>query len=295
MAAIGLAANVIVLVVAGLGLELTLPTSTARQATSQLVLPSVVVNPVATALLGGLLLNRLRTRQLAEANARLQAEVEAQLAEVRASRARIVAAGDEQRKRVERDIHDGAQQRLVGLTITLRLLRSKLEADASPDLVATLDQARSEAKAALTELRELAHGIHPQILSQSGIGPAIEQAANNAPVPMRLGIETGRRYEPGIESAVYFVVSEALANMAKYAHAKEAEVRVVELAGSLRVEVCDDGVGGADPTAGGGLRGLMDRLAAVEGRLDVLSPKGAGTRLVATIPLPHESAAENPG
>jgi signal transduction histidine kinase len=290
LAGFGFVANLVVLVVIGLGLSVTLPAPVAQQATAQLVPPSILVMPVATALVGGLLVNRLRSRHLTEANELLQAEVEAQLAAVRASRARIVAAGDEERKRVERDIHDGAQQRLVGLTITLRLLQSKLGPDASGDAVATLEQARTDAKAALTELRELARGIHPQILTDSGIGPAIEQLANNAPIPVRLTIETDGRYKPSVESAAYFVVSEALANMAKYAEASEATIRLAELAGSLRVEVCDDGIGGADPARGSGLRGLMDRLAAINATMDVISPKGGGTRLVATIPLPVATA-----
>ncbi len=294
LAAFGLAANVVVLAIVAVGLTVTMSPSVAEDATGQLTPPSVLVNPAATALIGGLLVNRLRARQLTSANERLQAEVETQLAQVRASRARIVAAGDEERKRLERDIHDGAQQRLVGLTITLRLLRSKIGPDAPVDVVSTLDQARSDAKAALTELRELARGIHPQILTESGIGPAVEQLANNAPVPVRLAIETDRRYETSIESAAYFVVSEALANMAKYADANEAAIRVAETGGSLRVEICDDGVGGADPAHGSGLRGLMDRLAAIDGSLDVMSPLGGGTRLVATIPVAVTPAA-NPG
>jgi signal transduction histidine kinase len=281
----GLAANLVILVVAGVGLALTVPADIAGQATLQLVLPSVLVNPVATALLGGLLRNRVRARRLIEANERLQAEVEARLAEVRASRARIVAAGYEERKRVERDIHDGAQQRLVGLVLTLRLLRSRLGSDVAPEVEAALDQASTDARAALAELRELARGIHPQILTEAGIGPAIESVADRAPVPVRVSIEAEGRYDAAIESAAYFVVSEALTNVAKYAEATEASVRVAEVSGNLRIEVRDDGVGGADPSAGTGLRGLADRLAAIDATLDVVSPAGGGTTLIATIPL----------
>ncbi len=293
MGAFGLVASAAVFVVAGVGLGLTLPASVAQPATRALALPSVLVNPVATALLGAVLLNRLKRRRLAVANERLQAELEAQLGEVRASRARIVAAADEERKRVERDIHDGAQQRLVGLSLTLRLLRSKLGSGASPDVIATLDQASSDAKAALTELRELARGIHPQILTETGLGPAIESLADRAPFPVRLEIDANGRYGPAAESAAYFTVSESLANVAKYAEASTAAVRVVEVGGKLRIEVRDDGVGGADPAAGTGLRGLTDRLAAIDATLDVISPKGGGTHVIASIPV--RPAHGNPG
>ncbi len=286
MAAFGLLANAIVLVVAGLGLAATLPLPVAQDATAQLVLPSLVVNPAATALLGGLLRNRLRARQLMERNERLQAEVERQLEEVRASRARIVAAGYEERKQLERDIHDGAQQRLVGLALTLRLLRSRIPAEAPMELVTGLDRAREEARAALTELRDLARGIHPQVLTDAGIGAAVESLADRSPVPVRLTIETDRRFDPAVESAAYFVVSEALTNVAKYAEAGVAAVHVAEVpAGALRVEVRDDGVGGANTAGGTGLRGLADRLAGIDGTLDVISPDGGGTSVIATIPL----------
>lgn len=221
--------------------------------------------------------------RLAVENEKLQGEVEEQLDEVRASRARIVEAGDAERKRVERDLHDGAQQRLVSLTLALRLARSRLGADDDPDLAARLDEASAEAKAALAELRELARGIHPQILTGSGLGPALESLAGRSPVGVTVQIGQGR-YPPAVEGAAYFAVSEALANVAKYANAGHVVVRGDWAAGSLTVEIADDGIGGADQGLGTGLRGLADRLAAIDGTLEVVSPVGGGTRVLARIP-----------
>ncbi len=221
---------------------------------------------------------------LAADNARLNAEVATQLREVRASRARIVAAGDAERKRVERDLHDGAQQRLVSLTLALRLARTRLGDDLDPAAKLSLDQASAEAKAALSELRELARGIHPQILTEAGLGPAVESLAARSPVPVAVEVDQ-RRFPPVVEGAAYFTISEALANVAKYSHGHQAQVRASWLDDELTVEVADDGVGGADPSTGTGLRGLVDRLEAVNGSLDIRSPLGSGTRLVARIPV----------
>ena len=215
--------------------------------------------------------------------ARLQAEIELQLDEVRASRTRIVAAGDAERKRLERDLHDGAQQRLVSLTLALRLARAKLGDDLDPAAARSLDQASDDARAALSELRHLARGIHPQILTEAGLGPAIETLASRSPFAVSVEVRADR-FSPAIEGAAYFTVSEALANIAKYAKATSATVRAELRDGDLTVEIVDDGVGGADPTLGSGLRGLADRLAAISGTLEIVSPSGGGTRLVANIP-----------
>jgi signal transduction histidine kinase len=279
----GLVAHVVILATVGVGVALTVSATTAINALSVITLPVLVVPPVATALLGSLLVNRLRARGLAEANARLQARVAAQLEEVRASRARIVAATDAERKRVERDLHDGAQQRLVAVTLSLRLARTQLETGAVDDAAATLAETTEESKAALSELRELARGIHPQILTESGLRPAIESLAKRAPVPVDLEVDVARA-SPVVESTAYFVVSEALANVAKYSAATHALVRVRDPGDRIEVEVVDDGIGGADPAAGSGLRGLADRLAAINGTLDVHSLPGQGTRIVAHIP-----------
>jgi signal transduction histidine kinase len=232
----------------------------------------------------GLVASVASAMRLAVENERLQAAVEEQLVEVRASRARIVAAGDAERRRVERDLHDGAQQRLVSLMLSLRLAQARLGHGADPSLRDSLDQASAEARAALVELRELARGIHPEILTQAGLGPAIQSLADRAPVEVTVDVGT-ERYSAAIEGAAYFVVSEALANIAKYARASRVVVRSTTQAGSLTLEVSDDGVGGADAAAGSGLRGLADRLSAVDGSLQVVSPPGGGTRLRAIIPI----------
>jgi signal transduction histidine kinase len=221
--------------------------------------------------------------RLAVENERLQDEVEAQLDEVRASRARIVEAGDAERRRVERDLHDGAQQRLVALTLALRMARSRAGRDIDPALASTLDEASAEARAALTELRELAHGIHPQVLTGSGLGAAVESLAQRSMVEVSVSIAAGR-YPAQVEGAAYFAISEALTNVAKYAEADHVVVRGDWADGALTIEVADDGIGGADADRGTGLRGLADRLAAVDGTLEVVSPVGGGTRLLARIP-----------
>lgn len=231
-----------------------------------------------------------RIQTLAADNARLQAEIEAQLSEVRASRRRIIAAGDAERKRVERDLHDGAQQRLVSLTLALRLARARLGDDLDHSAKLSLDQATDEAKAALAELRELARGIHPQILTEAGLGAAVASLAARSPVGVAVEI-TDDRYSPAVEGAAYFTISEGLANIVKYSRAGVARVRVEQLDGHLAIEIVDDGVGGADPGAGSGLRGLADRLEAINGSLEVQSPLGAGTRLVARIPVVEASVA----
>jgi signal transduction histidine kinase len=220
---------------------------------------------------------------LAVENERLAAEVEAQLTEVRASRARIVEAGDRERRRVERDLHDGAQQRLVSLSLELQVARRALGEDGDPAVRQSLDRAAAEALAALAELRDLAVGIYPLILTESGLGEAVESLADRASVDVSVDIGP-ERYAPVVEGAAYFVISEALANVTKYARATRAAVRVRGLGDHVSIEVDDDGVGGADPRAGSGLRGLADRLAALNGTITIVSPIGGGTRIAAQIP-----------
>ena len=206
-------------------------------------------------------------------------------AEVRRSRTRIVEAADAERRRVERNLHDGAQQRLVALSLALRRARAQLPADGSATAGATLDEASSQLQAAMAELRELARGIHPAILTEAGLVPAIRSLAAESPVPVTLGLDLPAGLSSHVEAAAYFVVAESLTNIAKYAEARQVDVIGTVAGGELRVEVRDDGRGGADPAAGSGLRGLSDRVAALDGHLEVISPVGGGTRVVATFPL----------
>jgi PAS domain S-box-containing protein len=203
--------------------------------------------------------------------------------EIHASRQRIVSAEAAERRRLERNLHDGAQQRLVALSLSLRLARAKIAQD--PGAAARLlEEADAELAHALAELRELARGIHPAVLTDRGLEPALEHLASRSPVPVKLSIPS-ERLPQSVEAAAYFVVSEALANVAKYADASLVEVTVERQNGRVLVEVGDDGVGGADPMQGTGLRGLADRLSALDGRLEVDSPAGAGTRVRAEIPV----------
>jgi signal transduction histidine kinase len=211
----------------------------------------------------------------------LQAEVRAQLAEVRASRARIVAAADAERRRLERDLHDGAQQRLVSTCLDLKLAASST---ADPAARRTLAAAAESLQEALAELRELARGIHPAVLTDEGLGPALRSLAERSRLPTDLDYRVPDRLAATVEATAYFVASEALANVAKHANATRASVAVTRPDGHLVVRVADDGVGGADPARGSGLRGLMDRVGAVDGRLLVTTPDTGGTTVVAEIP-----------
>ncbi len=231
----------------------------------------------------GLITSVASAMLLAVENDRLTAEVEAQLLEVRASRARIVEAGDRERRRVERDLHDGAQQRLISLSLELQVARRSLGEGGDASVRRSLDRAAEEALAALAELRDLAIGIHPLILTEAGLGAAVESLADRTSVDVAVDVGT-ERYPQPVEGAAYFVVSEALANVTKYAKATKATVRVRRVANQLSIEVADDGVGGADPSSGSGLRGLADRLAALDGTLTVDSPIGGGTVISARIP-----------
>jgi signal transduction histidine kinase len=190
-----------------------------------------------------------------------------------------------ERRRLERDLHDGAQQRLVSLALTLRLAREKLDSEPK-EAGRLLDRSREELAEALQELRELARGIHPAVLSDRGLGAAVETLARRAPLPVEILGLPAKRLPEHVELAAYFVVSEALTNVAKYASASQAAVTVTRRDGRLEVTVSDDGVGGADPDLGTGLRGLGDRLAAIEGQLDIDSEAGRGTTVCACIPCP---------
>jgi signal transduction histidine kinase len=217
-------------------------------------------------------------------NQRLDAELRARVVELRASRARLVEAADGERRRIERDLHDGAQSRLVALALNLRLARMGVS-DGS-DTAALLDGSIDELGQSLKELRDLARGIHPAVLSERGLEPAVRALAARAPVPVDIVGDAAGRLPAAVETAAYFVVSEALTNVSKYAHAEHATVRVEHIDGQLLVEVSDDGVGGARAGPGSGLRGLADRVAALSGTLEVTSPPGRGTRLRAQLPCP---------
>ncbi|HYF24449.1 MAG TPA: histidine kinase [Baekduia sp.] len=219
---------------------------------------------------------------LAIDNERLKADLRARLEELRRSRLRIVEASDESRRRLERDLHDGAQQQLVSLALDLRLLKARL---GDHEATGQVDEIAERLQQALSELRELARGIHPAILTQQGLGPALEALAARCRTPVTLEVDVPGRLPAPVEAAAYFSVSEALANVGKYAQAQQARVTARVRDGALEVLVEDDGLGGADAGSGSGLRGLQDRLAALDGTLEVRSPPGGGTRLVARVPL----------
>lgn len=223
-----------------------------------------------------------RKAQAAEVG-RLNDELHARLEELAASRARIVTAGDVARRRLERNLHDGAQQRLVALSLSLRLALAKLDDD-PVEAREALERASDELAVALDELRELARGLHPALLAERGLRAAIEALAERVPIPLDLtGVSSERLPEP-IEAAAYYLVAEALTNVTRYARASSARLRVSPGEACVTVEVTDDGVGGADPNGGSGLRGLADRVEALGGTLEVVSPAGAGTLLRAEIP-----------
>ncbi len=203
--------------------------------------------------------------------------------QLRASRARIVQAGDDERRRLERNLHDGAQQRLVALSLTLRLAEMRMLAG-DPGAGELVRQANGELADALEELRELARGIHPAILTDRGLAPALEMLAGRASIPVEVRAEIEERLPGPVEAAAYYLVAEALTNASKHAQASAGHVIVGREDGFAVIEVADDGVGGADERLGSGLRGLCDRVEALGGRLDVESPAGSGTRLRARIP-----------
>ena len=216
-------------------------------------------------------------------NARLQAELRARLVELQASRARLVEATETERRRIERDLHDGTQQRLVSIAMTLALAESKLAADRSA-VEPVLREARTALTLALAELRELTQGIRPAILVERGLAAALDDLSRRAALPVRLDLSVGGRVPEQVEAAGYFVASEALANAAKHAHASEVRLAASAERGLLVLEVSDDGIGGAAAGGGSGLRGLADRVEALGGRLLVSSPPGRGTSVRAEIP-----------
>jgi PAS domain S-box-containing protein len=212
-------------------------------------------------------------------------EVEAaRTEELRASSARIVAAADAARRKIERDLHDGAQQRLVAMALDVRVAKARLAKDPA-SAAPFLDRLGDELAQASAELRELARGIHPAVLTERGLAPAIETLASRAPVPVEVVAVPDERLPPVVEATAYFTVSEALTNVAKYANASHATVRVANGDDRLVVEVADDGVGGAQAGSGSGLSGLADRVGAVDGELSVTSPPGEGTLVRAVLPL----------
>jgi signal transduction histidine kinase len=215
--------------------------------------------------------------RLALENTRLQAQLRAQLSELRASRTRLVDAADDERRRLERDLHDGAQQRLLAVGLALQLLRDH---GGDPQL---LEQAEAELQLALRELRDLARGLHPAILTEQGLAAAVRSLTDRASLPITARIDDDR-YPLAVETAAYFVISEALANVAKHADAHRAIVSVARMNGHLQIEVSDDGRGGAAAAAGGGLQGLADRVAALDGRLTIESGDAGGTTIRADIP-----------
>jgi signal transduction histidine kinase len=221
---------------------------------------------------------------LAMQNEQLQASLRARLDDLRRSRSRIVEAGLAERRRLERNLHDGAQQRLVALSLSLRIAQKQISK--APEKAETMvAEAQEELTRALEELRELARGIHPAVLSDRGLQAAVEALAVRSPLPVRVVEVPGERLPEPVEAAAYFVISEALTNVAKYAQANEATVAVRRVNGHAEVEIADDGVGGADPGRGSGLRGLADRVGALDGSLSLDSPPGSGTTLRAEIPV----------
>jgi signal transduction histidine kinase len=228
-------------------------------------------------------------------NERLRAQVQAQLQEVKASRTRIVEAADAERRRVERNLHDGAQQRLLSSMLALGLARDRLvhgpeapapapaQAQAQAEVAQFLGRATEELERAVDELRELAQGIHPAILTDQGLGPALDSLCARSPLPVVASVAC-ERYSAVLEGMAYFGVSEALANVAKHSGATSARVSIAVRGAMLDIEVVDDGVGGADPSRGSGLRSLGDRVAALGGTLEIESPPGGGTSLRVRLP-----------
>jgi len=218
-------------------------------------------------------------------NERLRAELEAQTLELRRSRARLLAAADAERRRLERDLHDGAQSRFVAAALRLRTAQAKAAPDG--ELAAMLDEAIGDVMLGIDELRELARGIHPAVLTERGLGPALEALLTRAPIPVEIGGLPDDRLPAQVEAAAYYVVAEAITNVGRYAQASYATVDIARSNGATIVTVSDDGVGGADPASGTGLRGLATRVEALDGHLDIDSAPGRGTRVRAEIPTPH--------
>ena len=228
----------------------------------------------------------LAVLRLAVENERLDGALQTQLEEVRASRARLVVAAEDERRRIERDLHDGAQQRLVAVTIALQQARQAArEGAASPELEQRLAVANEELKGAITDLRELARGIHPALLEDDGLPAAVAALGRRASLPVEATVELDRRLPRHVEATAYFLVAEALTNAARHADASKVDVSIRDRGSQLLVTIADDGRGGADPSHGSGLSGLADRVESVDGRLAIESPPGGGTTIRAEIPL----------
>jgi signal transduction histidine kinase len=212
------------------------------------------------------------------------------LDDLRSSAERLVTSQDEERRRLERNLHDGAQQNLVSVALLLRMAMARVGDD--PDGVAApMAEASAQLQQAIDELRELARGIHPAILTERGLGPAVSSLAERSPVPVTVDVALALRPPATVEGTLYFVVAEALTNVVKYAQARTAQVSVEQHGDVVTAIICDDGVGGADPVRGSGLRGLSDRVAAVDGSIDVHSPLGEGTRITCRVPVSAARAA----
>jgi signal transduction histidine kinase len=207
--------------------------------------------------------------------------------ELAASRRRIVAAPDQARRRIERDLHDGTQQRLVSLALAARTAEANVPADEG-DLRAELSRIAAGLADAVAELRELSRGIHPVVLSARGLGPALRTLARRSAVPIDLDVTASARFPEAVEIAAYFVASEALANVVKHAQASYVEITLAARDGSLLLSVRDDGIGGADPRRGSGLAGLADRVEALGGSINVHSPAGTGTQITVDLPREYE-------
>ncbi len=271
------------------GRRIELPTAGSERATSVL---GDVAAPVAALVYdsslvheGHLVDTAAAAVRLALENARLQVELRAQLEEVRQSRARLVDAADSERRRVERDLHDGAQQQLVTLLLSLQLTRNEALKYGAPAAAAMVDANIAALKQALEELRELARGIHPTILTEAGLLPAILSLAERCPMPVKVTGDIGNgRLTPQLEAALYFVVAEAITNAVKHSKGQRICVEIGSRPGVATINVSDDGVGGADLSLGSGLRGLSDRVAAVGGRLVIASQPGTGTTVHSEVP-----------
>jgi signal transduction histidine kinase len=248
-------------------------------------LAAIIVDTAGTSEPGLLRAAESMTR-LALENERLHAEVRSQLVALRQTTTRLVDAGQEARRRLERDLHDGAQQRLLALAMTLGQARGRLDGDADPQVRSYLERASSDVQQAITELRELARGIHPMLLSTEGLAPALQALAERAPLPVHVTAPT-QRFDPAVEAAAYFIVSEAVTNAARHSNARRVNVDVDTADGVLTVSVHDDGVGGAPPargSTGSGLQGMRDRAVAAGGDFHISSPAGAGTTISVTLP-----------
>jgi signal transduction histidine kinase len=222
--------------------------------------------------------------RIALENERLQAVVRAQLEDLRASRARVVAAGDAERQRLERDLHDGAQQRLVSLSLALRLARTQLGLDEDPDLISGMDQAGQEIGTAINELRELAHGIYPAVLTDEGLAAAVEALCEHAAIPIRVVAVPEGRFPRPVEAAAYFLIADASSKIAASVEASSVTVEVTHDGRRLLVDVTEDGAGKPGPDVEARFTHLSDRVGALDGRLRIEQPPGRGIAIHGEIP-----------